>query len=81
MIYGLVTCSFRFYRKCGHSFNHPSGALAANYDISFVSGTLTVDKAFNITAKMMRNPDSTIQQLRVSVIPDLNADKSLQIQL
>ena len=41
----------------------PSGALAANYDISFVSGTLTVDKAIfnrhaaNDDAKFLTQPD------------------------
>ena len=63
MIYGLViSAPSGSTASAGTHSITPSGALAANYDISFVSGTLTVDKASlivtaNDDAKFLTQPD------------------------
>ena len=63
VIYGLViSAPSGSTASAGTHSITPSGALAANYDISFVSGTLTVDKASlivtaNDDAKFLTQPD------------------------
>ena len=63
VIYGLViSAPSGSTASAGTHSITPSGALAANYDISFASGTLTVDKASlivtaNDDAKFLTQPD------------------------
>ena len=76
----VYTCSYEQYGKAGTYAIHVSGLSAANYDITFVPGTLTVSKAadYTITLDNLTQRDDSITSVTASIAPQ---DATAQIQV